>query len=86
MSASAFEYDPFGPDRNCGDFATQQQAQAFYEAAGGPESDPHRLDGDKNGVACESLPYTLTVGYFVEQVTDYSPLNILWGLRLSGLR
>ncbi|WP_425571826.1 excalibur calcium-binding domain-containing protein [Pontibacillus salipaludis] len=22
----------------------------------GPEQDPHRLDGDGNGVACESLP------------------------------
>ena len=55
MSASAFEYDPFGPDRNCGDLATQQQAQAFYEAAGGPESDPHRLDRGEDGVASESL-------------------------------
>ena len=49
-------YDPFGPDRNCGDFPTWQDAQAFYEAAGGPSSDPHRLDGDSDGVACESLP------------------------------
>ena len=47
-------FDPFGPDRNCGDFATQAEAQAFLEAAGGPSSDPHRLDGD--GVACASLP------------------------------
>lgn len=49
-------YDPFGPDRNCSDFESQAKAQAFYEAAGGPESDPHRLDGDGDGVACESLP------------------------------
>lgn len=48
-------YDPHGEDRNCGDFETQGQAQAFYEAAGGPGSDPHGLDGDGNGVACESL-------------------------------
>jgi len=40
-------------DRDCGDFATQQEAQAFYEAAGGPERDPHRLDGDGDGIACE---------------------------------
>ncbi len=49
-------YDPFGPDRDCGDFTTQEEAQAFYEAAGGPASDPHRLDGEGDGVACESLP------------------------------
>ncbi|MYL35551.1 thermonuclease family protein [Pontibacillus yanchengensis] len=49
-------YDPSGDDRNCGDFDTQEEAQSFFEAAGGPDSDPHRLDGDGNGVACESLP------------------------------
>ena len=49
-------YDPDGPDRNCSDFDTWAEAQAFYEAAGGPESDPHGLDRDRNGIACESLP------------------------------
>lgn len=49
-------YDPLGPDRDCGDFRTWAEAQDFYEAAGGPERDPHRLDGDGNGIACESLP------------------------------
>jgi len=49
-------YDPNGPDRDCADFDTQKEAQAFYEAAGGPDKDPHRLDPDKDGVACESLP------------------------------
>ena len=49
-------YDPFGSDRDCGDFPTWQQAQGFYVAAGGPTSDPHRLDGDRDGIACESLP------------------------------
>jgi len=49
-------YDPFGPDRDCDDFATHEEAQAFYEAAGGPASDRHRLDGDGDGEACESLP------------------------------
>ena len=39
-------YDPLGPDRNCGDFPRWRDAQDFYEAAGGPSSDPHRLDGD----------------------------------------
>ena len=44
-------FDPLGPDRDCGDFATWQQAQAFFEAAGGP----HRLDGDRGGIPCESM-------------------------------
>lgn len=55
-SGSSLAYDPNGSDRDCGDFASQEEAQAFYEAAGGPASDPHRLDGEGDGVACESLP------------------------------
>lgn len=48
-------YDPHGADRDCGDFQTHAQAQAFYEAAGGPAQDPHRLDADVDGIACASL-------------------------------
>ena len=33
----------------------RQTAQRFFIAAGGPEKDPHYLDGDKDGIACESL-------------------------------
>ena len=49
-------YDPNGEDRNCTDFATHEEAQCFFIAAGGPVSDPHGLDTDKDGIACESLP------------------------------
>ncbi|MDA1256514.1 MAG: excalibur calcium-binding domain-containing protein [Chloroflexi bacterium] len=49
-------FDPDGPDRDCGDFDTHAEAQAFFEAAGGPTTDRHRLDGDRDGVVCESLP------------------------------
>ena len=49
-------YDPFGPDRNCGEFDTYEEALAFFRAAGGPESDPHRLDVNGDGQPCESLP------------------------------
>ena len=49
-------FDPAGPDRDCSDFITQIRAQRFYEAAGGPGKDPHRIDGDGDGIACESLP------------------------------
>jgi hypothetical protein len=43
-------------DYDCADFATQQEAQQFFEDQGGPALDPHGLDGDNNGIACESLP------------------------------
>jgi hypothetical protein len=43
-------------DVDCPDFATHAQAQAFFIQHGGPGSDPHGLDGDHDGLACESLP------------------------------
>jgi micrococcal nuclease len=49
-------YDPSGPDRDCPDFRTHAEAQAFFIAAGGPGSDRHRLDADRDGIACEALP------------------------------
>lgn len=49
-------YDTAGTDRDCGDFPTWQRAQSFYTAAGGPQRDPHRLDPDTDGIACETLP------------------------------
>jgi hypothetical protein len=41
---------------NCDDFATQSEAQAFFLKAGGVSGDTNRLDGNKDGQACESLP------------------------------
>lgn len=42
---------------NCDDFRTQSEAQDVYEHCKfGKGNDPHRLDGDNDGVACESLP------------------------------
>ena len=38
----------------CLDFAGQAEAQAFYEAEGGPASDPHGLDPDRDGRACSA--------------------------------
>lgn len=43
---------------NCDDFKTQPEAQTFYDKAGGVSKDTNRLDGDKDGIACESLPET----------------------------
>lgn len=42
------------PRIDCADFATQRQAQAFFEMAA--PGDPHHLDGDRDGLACERLP------------------------------
>lgn len=39
-------------DCDCGDFSRWEEAQAVLDAFPG---DPHRLDGDSDGVACESL-------------------------------
>jgi hypothetical protein len=43
-------------DYNCSDFSTQPEAQAFFEKVGGVGNDVNRLDGNKDGEACESLP------------------------------
>lgn len=40
-------------DLDCADFASQGEAQAVYDA---DPSDPHGLDADGDGVACETLP------------------------------
>lgn len=53
-TTSTLRYDPKGPDRDCSDFRTQKEAQAFFEAAG--PGDPHGLDRDGDGIACDSLP------------------------------
>ena len=41
---------------NCGDFSTHSEAQTAYDVCGGVGNDIHRLDQDKDGEACESLP------------------------------
>ncbi len=41
---------------NCSSFTTQSEAQALFDACGGKENDVHKLDSDKDGVVCESLP------------------------------
>ncbi|WP_425825829.1 excalibur calcium-binding domain-containing protein [Streptomyces fractus] len=38
------------PDKDCPDFSTQAEAQAYFDAHPG---DPDRLDRDKDGMACE---------------------------------
>jgi Spy/CpxP family protein refolding chaperone len=42
-------------DKDCADFNSWRQAQNFYKKHGGPKKDPHRLDADHDGIACEDL-------------------------------
>jgi micrococcal nuclease len=41
---------------NCPSFKTQAEAQYVFELCGGDQNDIHRLDSDKDGKVCESLP------------------------------
>ncbi len=54
------KYSCSGPDRDCSDFASHAEAQAFFNCCGfSAGNDPMRLDkatGTGNGLACESLP------------------------------
>jgi len=46
-----------GPDLNCADFSTHAEAQACYDYCKSQGyGDVFRLDADKDGIACESLP------------------------------
>lgn len=54
-TVSAQEGGESTPESSCLDFVTQQEAQAFFEAEGGPESDPHGMDSDRNGIACDGV-------------------------------
>lgn len=42
-----------GVDYDCIDFDSRGDAQAFFEATGGPTYDPYHLDDDNDGRACE---------------------------------
>lgn len=44
-----------GEDRDCSDFDTQPAAQQFYDSQ--TPGDPHSLDEDGDGEACDHLPW-----------------------------
>jgi len=50
-----FDRDSRLADRDCADFDTQNEAQQFFENHN-PQQDPHNLDADNDGIACEDLP------------------------------
>ncbi|MEV6905388.1 excalibur calcium-binding domain-containing protein [Amycolatopsis sp. NPDC051071] len=51
--AFALAEAPAAADLDCGDFQFQEDAQAVLDK---DRSDPHGLDRDKDGIACETLP------------------------------
>lgn len=58
-TSSNCQYSCSGPDRDCSDFKTQAEAQAFFNCCGFTTTyDPMNLDnvGIGDGIACESLP------------------------------
>ncbi len=47
--------------KSCKDFASQAEAQAYFEAHGGsPVNNVDNLDRNRNGIACEVYPYGRT--------------------------
>ena len=51
-----------GGDRDCDDFATQQEAQDYFESRGGsPSNNVDWLDGDGDGIACQTLPRSISL-------------------------
>lgn len=78
-------------DKDCPDFSSQAQAQAFFQVNGGPGVDPHRLDADDDGVACEthfgvdaapSRAEARTIHAGAPAVADSSALGLAGGLAL----
>lgn len=43
-------------DKDCDDFKSQRQAQKFFKKHN-PREDPHGLDADGDGKACEDTDY-----------------------------
>lgn len=58
MLALSVTTPAFAADTDCGDYTTQEAAQAVYDA---DTSDPNGLDSDNDGKACETLPSGGTV-------------------------
>ena len=55
LSAAAAQPAAAFQDRDCSDFKTHRQAQHFFKTHH-PRQDPHHLDADHDGIACEDLP------------------------------
>ncbi len=63
---------PVAADRDCGDFATQGDAQRYFEDNGGSAGYNYdRLDADGDGFVCESLPSGGSTGSSRSSRSDY---------------
>ncbi|WP_100398730.1 excalibur calcium-binding domain-containing protein [Bacillus sp. FJAT-44742] len=68
MAALAFALPAGAQDRNCGDFDSGAEVWDFWESNGyHSQNDPHGLDGDSDGIPCESL----TLPDFEAEFTDH---------------
>ncbi len=56
LAPSAHAVRATAADLDCSDFPDQASAQSYFLSQGGPASDPDQLDGDSDGMACESNP------------------------------
>lgn len=57
-TTTSCQYSCTGPDLDCSDFSTHQEAQDFFDCCGfTADNDPMKLDslGVGDGVACESI-------------------------------
>lgn len=48
-------------DKDCSDFESQKKAQKFFKKHN-PKDDPHGLDADNDGLACENNPCPCVAG------------------------
>lgn len=79
-------------DKDCADFGSQAEAQAFFTGHGGPTSDEHRLDRDNDGQACEdslggdnaSRAEARTINAGLPAAGDLSPVGLAGGVLLAG--
>lgn len=68
-------------DRNCDDFATHAEAQAYFKSTGGsPSINVDFLDGDRDGIACEVLIRRGRVERVVDGITAGGPWVMIGGL------
>jgi hypothetical protein len=66
-------------DRDCPDFATQEEAQDYFRANGGDENNNvDNLDADGDGIACEDLPSRSADG------TPVGGVDTGWGGTAAG--
>jgi excalibur calcium-binding domain-containing protein len=54
FAVAAFVPNASAIDRDCSDFNSWRAAQKFYKKHN-PRQDPHGLDADHDGIACEDL-------------------------------